>query len=58
MKIKKPNIKPETVVSIALGVLGVAQVLLTNKKDANDRAAMKAELKEDLMKDLLGKESN
>lgn len=58
MEIKLPKVKPETVVSVALGVLGVAQMILTNKKDANDKAALKAELKEDLLKDLLSKESN
>ena len=46
------KIKPETVVSVGLGVLGVAQMLLTNKKEANDRAALKAEILEELTKDL------
>ena len=46
------KIKPETVVSVCLGVLGVAQMLLTNKKEANDRAALKAEILEELTKDL------
>lgn len=50
--IKLPKIKPETVVSVGLGVLGVAQMLLTNKKEQNDRAVLKAEIMEELTKDL------
>lgn len=49
----KFKIKPETAVTVALGVLGVAQMLLTNKKDADSRAALKNELKDEIVKDLL-----
>lgn len=48
---KEFKIKPETVVSVGLGLLGVAQMLLTSKKEANDRAALKAEIMEELIKD-------
>ena len=51
----KFKIKPETAISVALGVLGVAQMLLTNKKEADNRAAMKNELKEEISKELLEK---
>ena len=54
MKIK---IKPEAVVAVASIALGVAQALLNNKKDANDRAALKNELKEEIVKDLLKENS-
>ena len=53
--IMKFKIKPETAISVALGVLGVAQMLLTNKKEADNRAAMKNELKEEISKELLEK---
>lgn len=46
------KIKPETLVSGALGLLGIAQMVLSNKKEANDRAALKAEILEELTKDL------
>lgn len=52
MKNLLTKIKPETVVSVGLGLLGVAQMLLTNKKEQNDRAALKAEIMEELTKDL------
>lgn len=51
----KFKIKPETAISVALGVLGVVQMLLTNKKEAGNRAAMKNELKEEISKELLEK---
>ena len=51
----KFKIKPETAISVALGVLGVVQMLLTNKKEADNRAAMKNELKEEISKELLEK---
>ena len=48
MKKVELKFKPETVVTVALGVLGVAQMLLTNKKDANDKAQLKAEILKEL----------
>ena len=50
--IKLPKIKPETVLTAGTIVLGVAQMLLTNKKEANDKAALKAEILEEVLKDL------
>lgn len=51
---KKPNlkIKPETLMSAGLVLLGVAQMVLTGHKDKSDRANMKAEIIEELSKDL------
>lgn len=46
------KIKPETMVTVGMAVLGVAQMVLTNKKDQTDRAKLKAEILEDVMKDL------
>lgn len=46
------KIKPETLVTVGMAALGVAQMVLTNKKDQTDRARMKAEILEDVMKDL------
>lgn len=46
------KIKPDVLVTGALGILGIAQMVLSNKKEANDRAALKAEILEELTKDL------
>ena len=51
MKKLNIKIKPETAVSVALGVLGIAQMVLTNKKDANDKAQLKDEILKEAMKD-------
>lgn len=53
--IKLPKIKMETVLTLGGIGLGVAQMLLNNKKEANDKAALKAEILEDLAKDLAQK---
>ena len=47
----KFNLKPEVFVTAALGVLSVAQMVLTNKKEANDKKALKAEILAELMKE-------
>lgn len=54
MKIKIDSAK---VISVAAGVLGIASMLVSNIKASNDQKSMKAELKEEIMKDLL-KEKN
>ena len=53
VNMKKLNIKirPETAVSVALGILGIAQMLLTNKKDANDKAQLKEEILTEVLKE-------
>lgn len=53
LNMKKLNIKikPETAVSVALGILGIAQMLLTNKKDANDKAQLKEEILTEVLKE-------
>ena len=48
----KVNIDPKKALSVASMVLGVAGVLLTNKVDANNRSAMKDELKKELLDEL------
>jgi hypothetical protein len=48
----KFNLKPEVLVTAALGVLSVAQMVLTNKKEANDKKALKAEIMKEIMKEM------
>lgn len=43
------KVKPETLVTVGLGILGVAQMVLTNKKDQTDRANLKAEVVKEIM---------
>lgn len=45
---KKINIKPELLLTLGTVVLGGAQLLLSNKKEANDKAQLKAELLKEL----------
>ena len=45
---KKINIKPELLLTLGAVVLGGAQLLLSNKKEANDKAQLKAELLKEL----------
>ena len=54
MKIK---FDPKKLLPVASLVLGLAGTLISNKIQANERETMKAELKEELMKDLLNKEN-
>ena len=53
MKMKKLNIKPEMEMLLTVGtvLLTGAQLLLTNKKEANDKAALKAEILKELVKE-------
>ena len=53
MKIKEIKIDPAKVLSVTVTALGVAGTLLATKVQANERKAMKAELKDELMKELL-----
>ena len=57
MKELLKKIKPETVMSVGLVVLGAAQMLLSNKKEQTDRALMKAEILDEIQKDLTSKKS-
>ena len=57
MKELLKKIKPETVRSVGLVVLGAAQMLLSNKKEQTDRALMKAEILDEIQKDLTSKKS-
>lgn len=47
---KKLNIKvkPEVLLTLGTAALGVAQFVLGNKKEANDKAALKAEILKEL----------
>lgn len=45
---KKINIKPELLLTLGTVVLGGAQLLLSNKKEANDKAVLKAEILKEL----------
>lgn len=47
---KQIKIKPDSIVTAALVVLGVAQMLLTNTKDAAEKAKLKEEILEELTK--------
>lgn len=48
---KKINIKPEMLLTIGTVLLTGAQLLLTNKKEANDKEVLKAEILKELMKE-------
>lgn len=49
---KLPKIKMEAALTLGAIALGVAQMVLTNKKDANDRATMKKEIMEEVLNKL------
>lgn len=51
---KKFNIKfkPEALITVATVGLGIAQMVLTNKKEASDRAKIKTEILEEIMGNL------
>lgn len=49
---KKIKIDPAKVLSVTVTALGVVGTLLASKVQSNDRKAMKAELKDELLKDL------
>lgn len=53
MKFPKIEFKPEKLLPIASTVLAVAGMVVSNAVQANEKKALKAELKEELMKDLL-----
>mgnify|MGYP003294987534 CR=1 FL=1 len=45
----------EKLVPIGIGLLTIGQMVLSNHKDTVDRANMKAELKDDILKELTKK---
>lgn len=55
MNIKLPKIKMETVLTLGGIGLGVAQMLLNHKKEQNDRAVLKSDIVEEVLKDLTQK---
>lgn len=50
---KKINVKPDLILGVASVALGVAQVLLNNKKEATNQNILKDKLKEEIVNDLL-----
>lgn len=48
----KFKVDPAKILSVTVTILGIAGTLLSNKVDSNNRRAMKAELKEELLKEL------
>lgn len=53
MKLGKFNLDPTKILSVTVTALGVVGTLLSSKVDSNARKAMKAELKEEITKELL-----
>lgn len=49
---KKINMKTETIIGLGLGVLGIASALLGNKKEALAKESLKAEVLEEVMKEI------
>ena len=52
MKFDKLKIDPTKALSLTVTALGVVGTLLASKVQSNDRKAMKAELKDELLKEL------
>ena len=52
MNIKNLEIKPEKILPIASTILGIAGMLVSNAVQANEKKALKAELKDEILKDL------
>lgn len=53
MKFKLDKFDTTKILSITVTALGVVGTLLSSKVESNAKKAMKAELKEEIMKDLL-----
>lgn len=53
MKFPKIEFKPEKLLPVASAVLAVAGMVVSNAVQANEKKMLKAELKDELMKDLL-----
>ena len=48
----KFKVGADVLVTLGLGVLSVAQMVLNNKKEANDKKALKAEIMKEIMKEM------
>lgn len=55
---KKINLNSNLLVSGGLLVLGVAQALLSNKKQSDDMTKLKNDVKADILKDLAEQKQN
>lgn len=53
MKIKLPKVGPVKYLNVAVAAVNILSGYLTNKAEANARNLMKAELKEEIMKEIL-----
>ena len=49
---KKIKVNSDTVIGIALGTLGLVQLVLSNKKEANNRKVMKQEIISEVVEEL------
>lgn len=58
MKIGKFEVDSSKALGIGLAGLGLLQMLLSNKAQAHERAAMKAELRKEIVEDLTKQSSN
>lgn len=52
---KNLNLKPNagTLITVGIGLLGIVQNVLTNKKEANDKAELKAEIFKEVMDEVI-----
>lgn len=53
---KMPKIKKETIVTVGLTTLTIAQMILNGKKEANDKAMLKNEITEEVLKNIKNNE--
>lgn len=52
---KKITIKPETLLSVGLTALGIAQMVLGQQKDKTDKAMLKEEVVKEVMEQMSNK---
>lgn len=52
MKIGKIEFGPSQAIGLGMGILGLLQMVLSNKAQAYERKTMMEELKKDIMKDM------
>lgn len=58
LKIGMFNIGSAQLISLGLGALGLAQMLLSNKAQSHEREMLKADLKKEILDDLMKQSSN
>lgn len=57
MKLPRIKIKPEVGLTVATMAVGLAQLVLTSKKEANEKSMLKAEILDEVLKNLPEKKS-